>query len=206
MWPTTKAFVNLIDGVHSYTGLPWWATLSLTAVGELKPLGATLHNSSHGNSWQAAKHGATCNAQQVFERPCCLYLCSRCGHRLRYGPCGDRRSRPQQHAQPPKLDTQQLKGPPLTCWQGPHLQEPPQPRRLLWHGLGSRRERYAVQPRRRRSGMCPRRYIRKRHRFKATPPHTAAERQLAGRRTLSKALQASRIWQQLAQGWLNQEV
>ncbi|CAL8465063.1 g4598 [Coccomyxa elongata] len=33
LWPTTKAFVNLIDGVHTYTGLPWWATLSLTAVG-----------------------------------------------------------------------------------------------------------------------------------------------------------------------------
>ncbi len=34
LWPTTKAFVSLIDGLHSYTGLPWWATLSLTAVGE----------------------------------------------------------------------------------------------------------------------------------------------------------------------------
>ncbi|EIE20465.1 hypothetical protein COCSUDRAFT_67376 [Coccomyxa subellipsoidea C-169] len=33
LWPTTKAFVSLIDGLHSYTGLPWWATLSLTAVG-----------------------------------------------------------------------------------------------------------------------------------------------------------------------------
>ena len=34
LWPTTKAFVGLIDGLHTYTGLPWWATLSLTAVGE----------------------------------------------------------------------------------------------------------------------------------------------------------------------------
>lgn len=33
LWPTTRGAVNLIDGLHSATGLPWWATLSLTALG-----------------------------------------------------------------------------------------------------------------------------------------------------------------------------
>ena len=26
--------MSLIDGLHDFTGLPWWATLSLTAVGD----------------------------------------------------------------------------------------------------------------------------------------------------------------------------
>lgn len=56
VWPTTKAFISLIDGVHSYTGLPWWATLSLTAVGEFEPLPAKSPNSKHGSIWHAAKH------------------------------------------------------------------------------------------------------------------------------------------------------
>lgn len=33
LWPTTRGAVKLIDGLHSATGLPWWATLSLTALG-----------------------------------------------------------------------------------------------------------------------------------------------------------------------------
>lgn len=33
LWPTTRFAVNLIDGMHTATGLPWWATLSLTALG-----------------------------------------------------------------------------------------------------------------------------------------------------------------------------
>ena len=34
LWPTTRAAVDAIDGLHRLTGLPWWATLTLTAVGE----------------------------------------------------------------------------------------------------------------------------------------------------------------------------
>lgn len=26
--------MSLIDGLHNFTGLPWWATLSVTAVGD----------------------------------------------------------------------------------------------------------------------------------------------------------------------------
>lgn len=33
LWPTTRGAVSLIDGLHRATGLPWWATLSLTALG-----------------------------------------------------------------------------------------------------------------------------------------------------------------------------
>lgn len=33
LWPTTRGAVRLIDGLHDATGLPWWATLSLTALG-----------------------------------------------------------------------------------------------------------------------------------------------------------------------------
>ena len=33
LWPTTRGAVKLIDGMHTATGLPWWATLSLTALG-----------------------------------------------------------------------------------------------------------------------------------------------------------------------------
>ena len=32
------AVVSLIDGLHSVTGLPWWATLSVTAIGKLMHL------------------------------------------------------------------------------------------------------------------------------------------------------------------------
>lgn len=34
LWPTTRTAVGAIDGLHRLTGLPWWATLTLTAVGE----------------------------------------------------------------------------------------------------------------------------------------------------------------------------
>ena len=30
LWPTTRAAVAGIDGLHRLTGLPWWASLALT--------------------------------------------------------------------------------------------------------------------------------------------------------------------------------
>ena len=58
------AVVSLIDGLHSVTGLPWWATLSVTALGKAD----------------------ACTAKQLQQRPCTLailqeaacYLICRC--------------------------------------------------------------------------------------------------------------------------------
>ncbi|BDA50658.1 probable mitochondrial inner membrane protein OXA1L [Coccomyxa sp. Obi] len=63
LWPTTKAFVSLIDGVHSYTGLPWWTTLSLTAVGvraALLPISVRQMRASAAlwSTWRQAQQNA----------------------------------------------------------------------------------------------------------------------------------------------------
>ena len=45
LWPTTRTVVQIIDGIHTSTGLPWWATLSFAALGEhLLPHASRLPN------------------------------------------------------------------------------------------------------------------------------------------------------------------
>ena len=88
LWPTTRAAVGAIDGLHRLTGLPWWATLTLTAVGE--PLACIVD--AHGSAEQHAitTQGPACAFLQACERHCCQSRCSRCAHRLPSGRCGGR--------------------------------------------------------------------------------------------------------------------
>ena len=45
-WPNVALAARLLDALHGATGLPWWATLSLTAAGAhpaLRPSVCALH-------------------------------------------------------------------------------------------------------------------------------------------------------------------
>jgi hypothetical protein len=68
LWPTTQAVVHAIDSIHAATGLPWWATLSLTAFGEHAHYTPSVSDHTAKRSTCLSGRMATV---QVFAQRCC---------------------------------------------------------------------------------------------------------------------------------------
>ena len=142
LWPTTRAAVDAIDGLHRLTGLPWWATLTLTAVGE--PPHRLTHVQAH--EMQCCTPQVTCSilAPQVSGPHSCRCPSGRCRRRPPSGRSGGRRSRTSRRGTGPLPAAAQMRcamSPRTACGRAQRPWQPLQTFRRL------RQQQHACPPR-----------------------------------------------------------